>query len=125
MPRNASQMNSGISRTFTRPLGSNASKSTPTFPIQEEWPPDQSEPCHAAGDEAGLVHQVAEYQSVPKGDDESGAKQKRPVLERRERDAEVGRVRRVLAHAHDPEHKDDPGRDEDRLDDSSSDVADG
>ena len=32
---------------------------------------------------------------------------------------------RVLAQAHDPEHEDDAGRDEDALDDSSSDVADG
>ena len=54
-------------------------------PNQEEWPPDQPEPGHAARDEAGAVHQVAEDQPVPEGDDESGAKQKRPVLARRPR----------------------------------------
>ena len=71
------------------------------------------------------VHQVAEDQPVPKGDDEPGAKQERPVLERRQRDGEVGRVRRVLAQGHDAEHEDDPGRDEDAFDDSSGDVSDG
>ena len=84
-----------------------------------------SEPGHAPRDEAGLVHQVAEDQPVSKGDDESGAEQERPVLELRERDGEVGRVRRVLAQAHDPEHEDDPRSKEDALDDPGGDVADG
>src|SRR5215203_4208865 len=93
-------------------------------PDQKEWPSDQSEPGHAPRDEAGAVHQVAEDQPVPKGDDEPRAEQERPILERGERDGEVARVRRVLAQADDPEHKDDPARNEDALNDSSSDVAD-
>ena len=51
-------------------------------PEQEERPPDESEPGHAPGNEAGLVHQVAEDQAVPEGDDHSRAEQERPVLER-------------------------------------------
>ena len=95
------------------------------MPDQEERPSDQSEPGHPPRDEAGLVHQIAEDQPVPKGDDESGAEQERPVLELRERDGEVGRIRGVLAQAHDPEHEDDPGGEEDALDDPGGDVADG
>ena len=93
-------------------------------PDQEERPSDQSEPGHPSRDEAGLVHQVAEDQPVPEGDDQPRAEQERPVLERGEGDGEVGRVRRVVAQADDAEHEDDPARDEDALDDSSSDVAD-
>src|ERR671915_2360336 len=53
---------------------------------QEHWPADQTEPGQAARDEPGRVHQVAEEQPVPEGDDESGAEQSRPVLERSEGD---------------------------------------
>src|SRR4051794_36438912 len=74
-------------------------------PDQEEWPSDQTEPRHAARDEAGRVHQVAEDQPVAEGDDESGAEQKRPILERSEGDGEVGRVRRVMTQADDAEHE--------------------
>src|SRR5690348_10580766 len=47
---------------------------------QQEWSADQTQPGHAARDEAGRVHQVAEDQPVPEGDDESGAEQERPIL---------------------------------------------
>jgi hypothetical protein len=77
---------------LTAPVASHQSKSTPKLPIQEQRPSDQSEPRHAARDEAGAVHEVAEDQPVPEGDDEPGAEQERPVLERCERDGEVGCV---------------------------------
>ena len=35
-------------------------------------------------------------------DDEAGTEQEGPILERRERNGEVGGVRRVLAQAHQP-----------------------
>ena len=117
-------MNSGMTRMVHRaglvpPVEEHAD-----VPDQEERPSDQSEPGHASRDEAGVVHQVAEDQPVPEGDDHPRAEQERPVLQRGERDGEVGRIRRVLAQADDAEHEDDPARDEDALDDSRSDVAD-
>src|SRR5919205_4375856 len=59
-------------------------------PDQQERPSDQTEPGHAPRDETGAVHQVAEDQSVPDGNDEAGAEEERPVLELSERDGEVG-----------------------------------
>ena len=108
-----------------RAAWSHKSKSTPRLREEEKRPSDQSQPGHASRDEAGAVHQVAEDQPVPEGDDEAGAEQERPVLERGERDGEVGRVRGVVPQADDAEHEDDPGRDEDGLDDPRGDVADG
>ena len=96
---------------------SHQSKSDAEVPEQEERPSDQPEPGHAPRDEAGAVHQVAEYQPVPEGDDESGAEQEGPVLERCERDGRSAASGRVVAQADDPEHEDDPGRNEDALDD--------
>ena len=96
----------------------------PTLANEEDRPSDQSEPGHAPRDEAGPVHQVAEDQPVPKGNDESGAEQERPVLERGEREGSVVRAGKIVPQAHDSEHEDDPHRDEDALDDSSTDVAD-
>ena len=106
-----------LTRRFVPPVEEHAD-----VPDQKQRPADQSKPWHPSRDEAGLIHQVTEDQPVPEGDDHSGAEQERPILERRERDGEIGRVRRVLAQADDPEHEDDPARNEDALDDSSGDV---
>jgi hypothetical protein len=97
----------------------------PEVPEQEERSSDQAEPGHAARDETGLVHQVAQDQAVSERDDESGAEQLAPVLERSEREGRFLSPWKVVPKADDAEHEDDPRRDEDALDDSRRDVADG
>ena len=69
---------------------------------EKEWTPDQTQQWHPARNEAGSVHQITEDQPVANGDDEAGTEQEGPILERRERNGEVGGVRRVLAQAHEP-----------------------
>ena len=110
-------MNSGITRTFTGPVWFHQSKSTPKLPNRSSGPPISPSQGHGRGTRRGAVHQVAEDQPVPEWDDDSGAEEERPVLERGERDGKVGRVRRVLAQADYPENEDDPRRNEDALDD--------
>src|SRR5262249_54144801 len=91
----------------------------------DERPSDESEPRHLSWDQPGSVHDVTEDQPVPPADDPVGAELERPILERRERDGEVGCVWRVLPQADDAEHEDDPGRDERGLHDASGDITDG
>ena len=125
MPSSSSQKNSGATRRPTAPVCSQKPKSTPRFPTKQQRPADQTEPGHAARDEPGRVHEVAQEQPVPEGNDESGAEQSRPVLQRSQGHGEVDRLRRILTQADEAEHEDDPRRDEDALDDPRRDVADG
>src|SRR4051794_41731549 len=50
----------------------------------DQWPPDETEPCGPSRHEFGAVHQVAEDQPVPPPDDPAGAEEEGPVLDRRE-----------------------------------------
>ena len=93
---------------------------------EEKRPTDQSEPGHAARDEAGAVHQVAEDQSVPQRNDIRGRSRNVQSLSAASEKASVvphsGESCRKLTT---PSTKMIPRRDEDALDDSRSDVADG
>src|SRR3954471_2251590 len=75
MPSDNSHRNSGATSRPTALVCSHQWNSTPMFPTSRSGPADQTEPGHAARDEAGRVHQVAEDQPVPKGDDEPGPEQ--------------------------------------------------
>ena len=92
MPSDNSHRNSGTTNTFTAPVCIPRVEEDADVSDQEERPSDQPEPGHAARYETGAVHQVAEDQPVPEGDDEAGAEQERPVLERREGNGEIGRA---------------------------------
>ena len=64
----------------TRDLATPSHYSTrvPTVEVKRTVPPMSPNRGHAPCDRAGLVHQVAEDQSVTEGNDRSGAKQQSP-----------------------------------------------
>jgi hypothetical protein len=79
-------------------------------------------PCavEPAWDEAGLVHEVAQGQAVADSDDEAGAEQEHPVVDRDVRltgQEEQGEVRAagVLPQGHDREEAEDSGGHEGAL----------
>ena len=59
-------------------------KSAPAFPTRSSGPPIRRSQVIGARDKAGRVHQIAEDQPVSERHHESGAKEKRPSLERGE-----------------------------------------
>src|SRR4051812_21060850 len=91
----------------------------------EERPADEAEPCGAARDEFGAVHEVAEDQSVPPADDPAGTEEEGPVLDRREGvgDRALGRPGDLVSQRDDAEHAEDADEDERALDQPRGHVA--
>ena len=92
----------------------------------------RDEPQHgqAPRHQAGSVHQVAQQHPVPDADDEAGPERERPSMHRDERRADreerAGiRARGLLPQRHDRQHAEDADGDEDALDDTRRDPAEG
>ena len=89
---------------------------------------DESQHRHTSWNEAGRVHQVAEYQSVADADHEAWAEDERPITNGDERLASRDkrsniRARSALAQRHDRKDTDDADRDKRGLGDASCDVS--
>src|SRR5262245_54643631 len=91
----------------------------------------EAEEGHAWGHQAGLVHQVAQQQTVAEAHNEPGAELEGPVVDRHEGVAlccERGGISSAgpsprSIHVDHRDHGDEADRDEDRLHDASGDVA--